>query len=94
MKPSYALDELEPLGLIADSKLARFVRNSGEMLLKSAWIENILKKIETKRINLNPKTHQDGSLVYANDDALVFLPCPHGPKVFEKFKEKIQQLSA
>jgi hypothetical protein len=42
----------------------------------------------------NPKTHQEGSMVYANDDALVFLPSPHGPQVFEKFKEKIEQLSA
>lgn len=94
MKPSYGLDELEPLGLISDSKFARFARNLGETILGSMWIENFLKKIELKRINLNPKTHQDGSLVYANDDALIFLPCPHGPKVFEKFKEKIEQLSA
>ncbi|KKQ79329.1 MAG: hypothetical protein UT03_C0061G0006, partial [Candidatus Moranbacteria bacterium GW2011_GWD2_38_7] len=53
----------------------------------------ILRKIEKKRIMNNPKTHQEGSLVYANDDALVFLPIPHGPKIFEQFKEKVNQLS-
>ena len=92
MKPSYALSDIEPLGTVADSFWARLFRDIGENILLWDWIEHWLKKIESKRISLNPKTHQEGSLIYADDDALIFLPTPHGPKIFEKFKEKIEQL--
>ncbi len=94
MKPTYALGEVAPLMLMTDSYLSLRIRKIAEFILSPDWIEKALKKIEKKRIMQNPKTHQNGSLVYANDDALVFLPNPHGPKVFEKFKEKIEELSA
>jgi hypothetical protein len=93
MKPAYALCEIPPLKTIYDSGLSKSLKSIGEMLLSPAWIENYLRKIEKKRIMQNPKTHQEGSMVYANDDALVFLPEPHGPKVFEKFKKRIEELS-
>lgn len=94
MKPSYALSELAPLKTMGDSLLSIKVKKIGELIFSPSWIENALKTLEKKRIMNNPKTHQEGSLVYANDDALVFLPNPHGPVVFEKFKEKIQQMNA
>jgi hypothetical protein len=94
MKPSYALGEIAPLRTMADSAASNMLRGIGEFIFSPAWIENWLRKIEKKRIMQNPKTHQEGSLVYANDDALVFLPNPHGPAVFEKFKEKIEELTA
>lgn len=92
MKPSYALNEIEPLGTLSDSFLVRLFRDIGEAILTPTWLEKWLGKIESKQIMLNPKTHQEGSLIYANDDALIFLPSPHGPKIFEKFKEKIDTL--
>jgi hypothetical protein len=92
MKPNYALGELTPLKTMQDSYASINIRNIGELLFSPMWIEYFLKKIEKKRIMDNPKTHKEGSLVYANDDALVFLPNPHGPVVFEKFKEKIEEL--
>jgi hypothetical protein len=94
MKPSYALGELAPLKTMTDSFASRFVRKVAEFVFSPKWIEQALRKIERGQIMRNPKTHQEGSLVYANDDALVFLPDPHGPAVFEKFKEKIEELSA
>ena len=94
MKPSYALGELAPIRIISDSFASNIFKEIGEFIFSPMWIENILRKIEKKRIMRNPKTHQEGSLVYANDDALVFLPNPHGPVVFEKFKEKIEELTA
>lgn len=94
MKPSYGLCEISPLKTLPDSKWTRNFRRFGEFIFSAGFIENQLKKIEKKRIMNNPKTHQDGSLVYANDDALVFLPDPHGPKAFEQFKEKIQRLGS
>jgi predicted nucleotidyltransferase len=92
MRPNYALDEMPPLKMFIDSKMAKGLRNFGEMIFSPVWIEKWLKKIEKKRIMDNPKTHQEGSLIYANDDALVFLPAPHGPLEFEKFKAKIEEL--
>lgn len=94
MKPTYALGDIAPLATIAETYFSWHIRSIGEILFGMNFIENMLRKIERKRIMLNPMTHQEGSLVYANDDALVFLPSPHGPQVFEKFKEKIEQLSA
>jgi predicted nucleotidyltransferase len=93
MKPSYALCEIPNMKIIADSSMSRIIRKAGEFILSPDWLENWLKKIEKKRIMENPKTHQEGSMVYANDDALVFLPGPHGPKIFEEFKRKIEELS-
>lgn len=92
MKPSYALGEINPPKMIQDCFISKKVRSFGEILFGWSFFENFLKKIERKRIMLNPKTHQEGSMVYANDDALVFLPVPRGPQVFEKFKEKIEKL--
>ena len=94
MKPSYDLSELAPLKTMTDSAVSKRIRKIGEVMLSPKWIEQVLKNLEKKRIMRNPKTHQEGSLVYANDDALVFLPSPHGPAIFEKFKEKIEELSA
>ena len=93
MKPNYALCEIPPLKILEDSHLTKIIRIMGEIILSASWIENSLRKIEKKRIMRNPKTHQEGSMVYADDNALVFLPEPHGPKAFEQFKEKIEQLS-
>jgi len=93
MKPSYSLSEIIPLKTFGDSRVSKFIRTIGEIILSADWIENNLRKIEKKRIMENPKTHQEGSMVCANDDALVFLPSPHGPKVFEEFKRKIEEMS-
>lgn len=92
MKPSYGVLEIPPFKLVQDSFFSKAVRNMGEILFGGKWIENVLGRVEKDRIEKNPKTHQEGSLVYANDDALVFLPSPHGPLVFEKFKARVNEL--
>lgn len=94
MKPTYALSEISPLKIIPDSQFSKAIRTFGEIVFSFDWIEKSLKKVEKKKIMRNPKTSQEGSLVYANDDALVFLPNPRGPLVFERFKEKVEQISA
>ena len=93
MKPSYSLCAVPNMKIIADSNISKIIKKSGEFILSSIFIENWLRRMEKKRIMENPKTHQEGSMVYANDDALVFLPEPHGPKIFEEFKKKIEELS-
>lgn len=94
MKPSYALNEIPSFKTMSDSFFSLHSRNFFEFVFSSDWIERMLRKIEKKRIMQNPKTQQDGSMIYASDDALVFLPSPHGPIAFEKFKEKIEKLNA
>lgn len=93
MKPNYDLNELKPLKILEDTPLSKNIRTWGEAMLGFTVLEKFFKKIEKKRIMLNPKTNQEGSLVYANDDALIFLPDPHGPKLFEEFKMKVNKLS-
>lgn len=93
MKPHYELDEMPSIKTLVDGFWSRNIRKIGERIFDSKWIESWLRNFEKKRIMRNPKTHQEGSLVYAGDDALVFLPSPHGPKIFEKFKEKLSGLS-
>lgn len=92
LKPNYDLQEIPQMNVIGDDFFSKKVRSIGEFLLKGSLIEEFLKRIEKQRISNNPKTHQEGSLVYAENDALVFLPVPHGPVIFEKFKEKIEHL--
>jgi hypothetical protein len=94
IKPTYALADIAPLKIMSDSYVSKSVRNIGEMIFSALWLEKLLKKIEKKLIMNNPKTHQEGSLIYANDDALVFLPNPHGPLEFEKFKAKLEEIGA
>ncbi len=90
IKPTYNLQELPHLKIITDNIFSKTFRNIGEFVLGGVWLEKGLRNIEKRKILENPKTHQEGSLVYAENDALVFLPVPHGPVIFEKFKEKIE----
>jgi predicted nucleotidyltransferase len=92
MKPSYALDDIVMQRIREDTNFSKKFRYVGEKLFSLRLIEDVLRKIEKKRIMRNPKTNQEGSMVYANDDSLVFLPNPHGPIMFEKFKHKIEEL--
>lgn len=92
MKPSYDLSEIASLKTLGDGFFSKKIRNVGEFLFSNILVERFLEKIEKKKISKNPKTHQEGSLVYAENDALIFLPVPHGPVIFEKFKKKMDQL--
>jgi len=92
MKPTFGISEIPPLKLVPDLRLAKAIRNIGEALIGWEWVEAVLRKAEKKRISKNPKTHQEGSLICADDGALVFLPSPRGPLIFEKFKKKVEEL--
>lgn len=79
------------LKILPDNFSARFIRWLGERIFGFDLIEEKLKKWQLGRIENDPRTHQIGSMVMADDKALVFLPNPQGPKIFEKFREKIEQ---
>ncbi len=46
-----------------------------------------------KRIANDPRTKKAGSMIIANDEMLVFLPEPQSPEVFEKFKERLEEMA-
>jgi hypothetical protein len=79
--------------MLPDNKFFRLIQKMGEAIFNWEGLENYLGKIEKKKIETNPLTHQEGSLVSATDEALIFLPVPQGPKVFERFKERIESLA-
>lgn len=91
-KPNYFPAEILGEKVVEDSIYFRFLREAGEKMLDYGWIERILKKWQLKKIEKNPKTKQAGSLIIVSDEALVFLPEPQGPKVFEKFSLKLEAL--
>lgn len=93
IKPHYAPSELEPFGVVRDSFLARSTRNIGEYALGCKLFEDILRKIEKKKIMNNPKTKKKGGFIQASDEALVFLPELKGPKIFDRFKKRVESLT-
>jgi hypothetical protein len=92
-KSNYRPDELSNLKTIPDSDTARFIRKWGEKLTSFDFVEKKLKKWEVARIRRNPKTLRPGSMIVASDVALVFLPEPQGPEVFENFKSRLAELA-
>lgn len=92
-KPNYYLSGVRNLRSIKDTFFSRIIRNAGEIIFNWDKLENLLSKIEREKIQKNPKTDKEDSLIIADDKALVFLPEPQGPKVFEEFKNRINNLS-
>lgn len=93
MKPNYHPEILANLKLVPDSDAARFSRKWGERIFSPSFIEKGLKKWQTRRILADPRTNRSGSMIIANDNSLVFLPEPQGPKVFEQFKKNLEKLA-
>ncbi len=91
IKPHYGPSEIEPLGFLDDSFYSKKIRSWGEKIFQSQKIENVLRRLEKKKIMKNPKTHQKGAFIQANDESLIFWPSLKGPEVFQKFKAKMDK---
>ena len=91
-KPHYQTDVLTMDLCEKDSSRAQFVRNTFESIFGFEFIERFLKNIQTKKIKANPKTNYKGAFIEISDKYLVFLPKPHGPKVFEEYKKRLSSL--
>ncbi len=89
-KINYRLDEIPNLKMITDSLLTSEIRKVLEKILDFDWLENGLKKWQLQRIAKDPRTHYPESAVSADSKALVFLPQPKGPQVFEKYQERLK----
>lgn len=89
IKPNFQIMEISDLRTIKDFWASRFIRRIGENIFSWRVLEDWLGKVEKKKISENPKTYQSGSMVQATPEALIFLPEPQGPEIFEKFKKRI-----
>ncbi|GBE16915.1 hypothetical protein BMS3Abin15_00739 [bacterium BMS3Abin15] len=93
-KPNYDLIEIDNLRILENTRLTKIIRKVGEVVFSPKILESWLSKWQKKKIMQNPKTRQIGSLVQASDKALIFLPEPQGPEVFEKFRKKMNNLTS
>jgi len=93
-KPNFRPDEIPNLKFLKETFFTYRLRLVGEALLGFGFIEEFLKKWQTKRIARDPRTKKDGSMVVANEEMLVFLPEPQGPQIFEKFRERLGKLGS
>lgn len=91
-KPNYKPIEIAETCLLKDSYFSKKIRKIGEMIFSFSSLEKMLKKWQLRRIAVDLRTHQEGSMVEAGDDALIFLPEPQGPQIFERFKERLKNL--
>jgi hypothetical protein len=88
-QPNFSLTMLPNLWLVQEGARAKRIRSALEQVLDFFNLEEWLGSWQKEKIARNPKTHLEGSLIEATDRALVFLPRPRGPVVFEKFKERL-----
>lgn len=89
LKPTYQLTEI-PNSWLYGTQVA--------FLKLQAWLERIfswegwetmLSRWQKQKIERNPKSQTPGAFIVANDEALIFLPHPKGPIIFDRFKERL-----
>ena len=88
-QPNFSTTLLASQWLVQETRLAKGTRNFLERCMETFDLEEWLGSWQKKKIERNPKTHLEGSLIEATNRALVFLPRPRGPMVFQKFKERL-----
>lgn len=91
-KPNYEMRGMLNYKLLPDSYITRIVRGAGEKLLRFHRMESWLKKWQVEKIYKNPKTRHEGSMVVVNDEMLIFLPDPRGPKIYSRFAERLRKM--
>ncbi len=83
-KPHYIVDDVRHVYTMRDNVLTTCVRGVLEWIFGDRGMENRLRRIQSKKIAHNPKTHQDGAMIIYTEHYLVFLSSPHGTRVFEE----------
>lgn len=81
-----------PLRLLPESSFSRRVQRALERVLDFSSLERLARNGQRKKIERNPKTLSPEAHIVADDSALVFLPHPQGPRVFEKFMQRMEEL--
>lgn len=88
-KPNFFLTVLPSSWGITEHHLIGYIRNALERFFNLFDVEQWLATWQKEKIRRNPKTSLEGSLIEAHDRALIFLPRPQGPRIFQKFKERL-----
>lgn len=88
-KPNFSLSEIRPIWCADESCRSLVVRRAVESVVDALPIEKLCAQWQKSKIGRNPKTRWEGSYIEATDRALVFLPRPRGPRVYEEFKRRL-----
>ncbi|MFZ1626244.1 MAG: hypothetical protein WAT81_00385 [Candidatus Moraniibacteriota bacterium] len=89
LKPTYQPTEISNLWLHPTSRFQTKLQMLLEKMLSAKELERVLARWQKNKIERNPKSRIPGAFIVANDEALIFLPHPKGPVVFERFKERL-----
>ena len=88
-KPNYSQTIIPHAWSIPETASSRRIRAVLEGFFDNFHLEKWLASWQREKIRHNPKTSLEGSLIEANDRALIFLPHPSGPRIFQAFKERL-----
>lgn len=88
-RPNFMLTSILPLWTLKESDWRKNIQKQLETFFDLFHFEKWLGSWQKEKIRRNPKTALEGSLIEAHDQALIFLPNPRGPQVFEKYKERL-----
>lgn len=91
-KPHYSAQHKRHRATLHDSFMSKKIRMVLEWILADTAMEKRLERVQKKKIQENPKTRTEGALILYSDRHLVFLPKPHGPVIFEQYKERYDAL--
>ncbi len=91
-RPHFSLTEIPPAFLQTPSRFTRHFQHLLESIFPFSFFEARLADFQKKLIQENPKTQLAGGFIEATDQALIFLPEPKGPQVFERFKERLSSI--
>lgn len=89
IKPNYQPTEIPNFWLRETSPLLLKIQAAFEEIFSWRGWEGALSRWQKKKIEQNPKSQTPGAFIVANDEALIFLPHPKGPVVFDRFKERL-----
>lgn len=92
-RPNFSFPSLPPFRSVRDNLLSKKLRGIGEKLWGWNFLEKALGRWQLGRIAKDPRTKREGSRIIANEKTLLFLPVPQGPIIWERFSEKIGNLS-
>lgn len=88
-RPHFSLTTLSSFWTLPENVTVNAFKNVAEQVCDFFNVERWLASWQKKKIERNEKTHIEGSLIEATDSALIFLPRPRGPRIFQKFKERL-----
>ncbi|NTW14116.1 MAG: hypothetical protein HGA31_03745 [Candidatus Moranbacteria bacterium] len=91
-KPNFRPTEIMPVWFLRDSGNLSRARALLERIFDFDVLESWLRGWQKEKIRRNPKTRIEGGHIEATDQTLVFLPHPHGPEVYEKFRKSFGEL--